>query len=220
MPLLFKPYNFLKIFFVRILMSSILVVLAQNAFCFVKFPDDIYFSLSGGYGLALQQAHENEGAGGFFRLGLGSLWKLDQKSLFGGELALQTNNPIRLDNKTSDVVGLNAVPIYYHTKTAIDLLLIAKRYIHQSVFAEAKAGGIYLSTFVTENDIRSHNAWLPEAQFGFGVGLSKHSRILLNYQHFFGHPLKITALNPNDGTFSMSGTPNWRALVLTLEAKV
>jgi len=184
-------------------------------------PNDLYLGFSGGYGKA-QQAFENTGTSSLLRIAFGSLWSLNTQTLIGGELGFQTGNQMRLSEETltKNNGTVNAVPIYLNTKTPIDFLFVTKRFCSKRFFLEGKAGASLISSEMTNADIKTNNAWLPEVQAGLGFNLSDHSRLLVGYQQYFGKPIKITELNPDEGTLQASGIPTWQAFLFTVEIKV
>ena len=200
------------------------ITFASNLSKTLTLPNDIYIGLSGGYGQS-QQAYENTGLSSLLRIDFGSLWEVNKwhinnKLLLGTELGFQTGNQIRLNKSIVETNGNLGVPVYLNTKTPIDMLFVAKWVFYKSFFVEAKGGAAYITSQVTGGDVQTNNSWLPELQTGFGLGLSRHSRVVLAYQRYFGKKVKITSVDPIEGISLLSGIPTWQAFLLTIEIKV
>lgn len=208
-----------KNFLLLILLFYTNQLFADGSFSYLRYPNDLYLAISGGYG-ELLNATVNTGETGLVRLGFGSMWLVNEKSMVGVELGFQTGAQMQLSSKSTKILGDNALPIYLTMESPIDFLLTFKGNLYGPTFLQAKGGCVFQNTVVTGGDVMSNRAWLPEFQLGLGMKISEHSRIAMDYQRFFGHIPRLANLNQLSGTTSLKGVPSWQAILLTVEINV
>lgn len=189
---------------------------SSTLFAYTKFPANLYIGLSGGYG-ETQNSYQTTGVNSLIRFAIGSSWIANPSLTFGEEIGFQTGNQVRLDSQVTGILGDNIVPVFLNIKTPVDFLLMGRLLFYEPVFFQAKGGLVFIGSTVTGADIQATNAWLPEVQLGMGIHLSENSRIILNYQQFFGSEPVITLIDVTQGTSKLTGMPNWHGGLLTLE---
>lgn len=178
-----------------------------------------YLSLSGGYG-SFQYMAQNSGETSFARLALGFQSQERQRMTLGGEIGIQSAKRMVFGNQTVAPFFVNTLyplPIYLTINPPIDMLASLTYHLVLPVFFEVKAGAVYMQSMIDQADITGTSQWAPELQLGVGFGIANKTRLIFNYQHFFGSTPRLNNIDIIVGTANLGNLPTWQAGMITLE---
>ena len=178
-----------------------------------------YYGLSGGYG-SFSSMRNSTGDTAVGRLAIGSLFKFRQDISLGGELGVQSGK--RMDLGSYSVAPffagvINPLPVYLTINPVIDILGIFKYHFALPFFAQVKAGGVYMKAMLDGADLQGTSQWNTELQAGVGYDVTSNTRLVLDYQRFFGSTPTLKYTNPAAGTATLSRMPTWQGGLISIE---
>lgn len=184
-------------------------------------PGVAFFEVAGGLG-TYSNMDKQSGNTAFTRLGVGLQEHVLDKTFLGFALGIQTGNSGLVDPQSTGLATNPnfALPVSFIISSPVDILLDVKQYLLPHLFAEAKCGGVYLSTSFLNADITGTKGWKPELQLAVGLNLNSFNRITFGYQEFFGQSLQLMGDNINSGTASFSQLPTWKAFMITVDISI
>ena len=74
-----------------------------------------------------------------------------------------------------------------------------------------------MQSMIDQADISGLSQWNPELQLGVGFDISKKTRLVFNYQRFFGSTPRLKQIDLVVGTAALAHLPTWEAGMITLE---
>ncbi|MGC1182308.1 hypothetical protein [Legionella sp.] len=178
-----------------------------------------YYSLGGGYG-NFQSMHGNTGDTGFSRLAIGSLFNFRPYILVGAELGVQSGSRMQLSSRTTAPFFIGVVdplPVFLTIYPLIDILGTLKYHFTSPIFAQVKAGGVYMKSMITDANIHSTSQWNAELQVGAGYDVTTNTRLILSYQRFFGNTQRLSQVNLEEGTARYANMPTWQGGLVSIE---
>lgn len=203
----------MRVFLYKCYIFVLALILSTSLYAYPVFP---YITIGGGYG-NYRIVNANDGATGFFRLGLGADFTVNKHVTLGAETAIQNGNRMRLSAVTTAVLGPDSMPVFITVRPPIDILLTTGYRFADQFSVLGKIGVAYLNVMVDTVTIPNVSQTMPELQLGIRWHATKKINLDVNYQHYFGPQPKLTDVNQEQGTANLTNLPTWNAILVAIE---